>query len=240
MSNPIRLALKLYQGLWAGLDWVYPPVCGGCETPGKRWCVLCENSVQRLKPPLCSICGEPQFNVNVCEDCRLTPPPFAALRSWGVFGGALRNAIHRLKYEQDIALADVLARPLIRAVEQYLWGVDLVTPAPLSVQRLRERGYNQAALLARPVAMAHGLAFRPRALQKIRDTRPQVGLHAMERRQNVIGAYRADSKLVRGRRVLLIDDVATTGATLSACAAALLEAGAERVYALTLARSAFT
>lgn len=240
MSIQTRLALKLYQSMWAGLDWVYPPVCGGCEAPGTRWCAHCAAQVARIQGPICPRCGEMQAGSTLCENCRLAPPPFAVLRSWAMFNGALRNAIHRLKYKQDMALADALSRPLIRFFQRLQWQLDLALPAPLSRQRLQERGYNQADLLARPLAWACELTYAPQALQKVRHTRPQVGLRAAERLQNVVGSYQANPALVAGRRVLIIDDVATTGATLSACAAALLEAGAQVVYGLTLARSPFS
>ena len=136
-------------------------------------------------------------------------------------------------------MGEVLSRPLIRILEQTGWLVDLVTAVPAGVVRQAERGYNQAALLAWPVAFACSLPYRPKALFKIRDTRSQVGLNRLERRQNVQLAFRARDELVAGRKVLVIDDVATSGATLDACTQALLDAGAVQVFSLTLARAKF-
>ena len=113
----------------------------------------------------------------------------------------------------------------------------MVVPVPISPSRRGERGYNQAALLARPIAMYHGLAYRPWALRKKRDTRSQVGLTIDQRRVNVQGAFEAEERVVGEAHILLVDDVTTSGATLNACSQALVEAGAKDVYCLTLARA---
>jgi ComF family protein len=160
------------------------------------------------------------------------------LRSWAIFGDRLRQAIHRLKYKGDLALGDVLSRPMIDSLRQWKWQVDLVTPVPIGLARLAERGYNQAALLARPIAWGLGWPYHSDGLYRVRETRSQVGLSLDERQQNVKDAFRARSKYVAGKSVLVVDDVTTSGATLKACAAALLEAGADQVYGLTLARTA--
>jgi ComF family protein len=115
--------------------------------------------------------------------------------------------------------------------------VDLVVPVPLGKERIKERGYNQVGLVAMPLALINHWQYKPRALVRTRETRTQVGLSIVERRENVCGAFRGDPALILGSKILLIDDVATTGATLSSCAAALMDAGAKSVYALTLARA---
>jgi ComF family protein len=139
-----------------------------------------------------------------------------------------------------MALGDSLAAYMLPALEETGWRADLVLPVPLSKPRRRERGYNQAGLIARPLALALGLPYVPKALARCRDTRSQVGLSREQRRQNVNGVFQAGSEQVRDRRVLLIDDVATTGSTLSAAAGALLASGASQVYAFTAARAAWT
>jgi ComF family protein len=153
------------------------------------------------------------------------------------FEGALRRAMHQLKYQGEIGLGDSLAALMIPFVEKLDWEVELLVPVPLGKKRKEERGYNQVGLLARPLSLAMGWKYRPRALSRTRETRSQVGLSAEERRENMRDAFTARVKSVQGRRVLVMDDVATTGATLDSCARALLEAGAREVYALTLARA---
>jgi ComF family protein len=117
------------------------------------------------------------------------------------------------------------------------WAVDLVAPVPLSAARQAERGYNQATLLARPLALATGLAYQPQALRKIRETPSQVGLSADQRRDNVQGVFWANPGIVLDKSVLVVDDVITSGATFGACVQALIDGGASRVYGLSLARA---
>jgi ComF family protein len=164
-------------------------------------------------------------------------PPFSALRSWAVFEGPVRAAVHQLKYRRNVALGDALARPMADFCRRLDWPVEIVVPVPLGKRRLQERGYNQVGLIAMPLAALNRWRYAPRALSRLRETKSQVGLSAVERRENVQGAFRADPRPVSGRTILLMDDVATTGATISACAEALLSAGAKAVFALTLARA---
>ncbi|HVN54309.1 MAG TPA: ComF family protein [Anaerolineaceae bacterium] len=159
------------------------------------------------------------------------------MRSWGAFTGPLREAIHRLKYRKDVALGEALSRPLQDLVRSLNWPIDLIVPVPLSDQRLRERGYNQADCLALPMALALGVDYHSRALLRIKNTQSQVGLSAHQRKENVLNAFSANPRLVTGRQVLVIDDVATTGATIHSCAGALLDAGAVQVFGMTLARA---
>jgi ComF family protein len=142
-----------------------------------------------------------------------------------------------LKYSRDIALGEVLARPLLAMLDHLKWPIDLVTSVPMGVARRAERGYNQATLLAFPLALASGMPFRSQALLKTRETRSQVGLDPAQRRENVLGAFQARSEIVAARRILVVDDVTTSGATIDVCASALREAGARRVFGLTLARA---
>jgi ComF family protein len=130
-----------------------------------------------------------------------------------------------------------LAGPLISLLGGLHWAVDLVAPVPLSAARQAERGYNQAALLARPLALAVGLSYQSQALRKIRETPSQVGLSADQRRDNVQDAFQAAPGIVRDKSVLVIDDVITSGATFEACVQALFDGGANRVYGLSLARA---
>lgn len=227
----------LTHWFWGGLDWLYPPACGGCGRAGFRWCPVCQEQISRLPEPLCSICGLPRQVEGICAGCLAEKPPYQALRSWVAFEGPIRQALHRLKYRRNLALGEALARPMAEFVAGLGWPVEMVIPIPLAAKRMQERGYNQVGLVARPLAARTGWRYAPRALTRPRETRSQVGLSAAERRENVRGAFRAAPEQVAGRTVLLVDDVATTGATLNAAAEALLCAGAREVYALTIARA---
>jgi len=216
---------------------LYPPECGGCKRAGYRWCPACQDRIQALPDPVCEVCGLPGSHPGLCSACANLQPPFRALRSWVVFEEPIRSALHQLKYRRNLALGDALAKPLAEYARSLMWPIDVVGPVPLGKKRMRERGYNQVALVALPLAARTGWQYAPRGLHRVRETRSQVGLSAGERKENMQAAFHADRSRVQGHTVLLMDDVATTGATLSACAGALLEAGAEAVYALTLARA---
>jgi len=126
---------------------------------------------------------------------------------------------------------------MIVNLEKLNWSLDIVTSVPLGLVRLKERGYNQATLLARPIALFFDMPFSSQVLSRTRETRSQVGLTVLERQDNMNGAFQARSDIAQGKTILVIDDVATSGATLNACAKALLEAGATRVYGFSLARA---
>jgi competence protein ComFC len=237
MPTPGNPAYRLFQGFWAGIDLLFPPRCGGCGVFGLRWCPQCQEKVQVIKPPLCPICGNPHNHSNLCPRCRVTRPSYAALRSWAEFGDPLRLAMHKLKYDRDLGLGEMLSRHLIDLLTGLNWPFDIIVPVPLGVARLKERGYNQADLLARPLAMSMKRTYNPQILKRMRETPSQVGLTYNQRHANVAGAFLADSACVSGCCVLVVDDVTTSGATIDACAEALLEAGARQVYALTLARA---
>lgn len=240
MPLPGRMGKQAYQAYrlaWSALDWIYPPRCGGCGMLGARWCETCALCVTPIQGPVCPACGSPQRRATLCERCAAQRPGWTAARAWAGYHGPIRQAIHRLKYAGDTALAEILARPMISLLAVLGWPVDAVAPVPAGLARRAERGYNQAAVLGRPLALGSGLPFFPHMLTKQRETRSQVGLTYVERRQNVAGAFVAREKLVQGRRVLVVDDVMTSGATLEACAQSLLGAGATEVYCLTLARA---
>jgi ComF family protein len=233
----VRPAYRLYRLAWTSLDWVYPPRCGGCGSRGSRFCNQCLQETQVISPPICTVCGCSLASPGICWNCRTNPPEFTALRSWAYFSGPLRDALHRLKYKRDVALGDALAQPLIRLLAATDWVIDLITAVPAGVNRQAERGYNQAALLARPIALSRGVPLRLGVLKKLRETRSQVGLSVQERLRNVKNAFQADTGSVQGKRILLVDDVATSGATVAACTRALCQAGARQVFVLTLAHA---
>jgi len=215
----------------------YPPVCGGCKKNGFRWCENCRNSILLIPEPICEICGLPQPKIGTCPSCIEIPPAYTALRSWVVFEGPIRKASHRIKYRQDLGLGDSIAAEMLAFINQLDWPIEIISPVPLGKKRFRERGYNQVALIARPLALAKGWEYAPRSLKRTKETISQVGLSADGREENVRNAFVADSKRVAGKTVLVVDDVSTTGATLKSCAKALINGGAREVYALSVARA---
>ena len=159
------------------------------------------------------------------------------IRSAFFFEGVLRDALHRFKYRGLTALVAPLGELMVAYWTDHPMLADVVVPVPLHMARLRDRGYNQAALLARVLVDRTMLSVDEHSLVRHRPTPPQVGLDVEQRKENVLGAFRCQGDALARRRVLLIDDVCTTGATLDACAVALKEGGAQTVRALTVARA---
>jgi len=204
---------------------------------GERLCPSCIHDIHKITPPICPICGGSQKSEGICTVCSANPPRFTSLRSWGFYGSYLRDAIYRLKYKRDLALGDSLASLMMECIDSAEWKIDKVIPVPIGWSRKGERGYNQAALLARPIALYHRLAYGPQGLRRKRDTRSQVGLSFGQRWKNVEDAFEAEARFVQGCSVLVVDDVTTSGATMNACAQALGDAGVKNTYCLTLARA---
>jgi len=223
------------------LDVLFPPVCGGC---GRVGVLLCPACVVRLVPvagPICLCCGRALDRAadiagGLCHDCAATPPLLAQMRAPLRYAEPASSLIHRLKYEGCFALGPALAGVLIDGWPRWPSPPDLIVPIPLHPRRRRQRGYNQSELLARPLAAAVGVGYSATALQRTRHTPPQVGLGPEARAANVQGAFTAAPAEAHGRAIVLIDDVLTTGATMTAAAGALLAAGAATVSAYCLAR----
>jgi ComF family protein len=228
---------QIFHGSWVALDWLFPPACGGCGNPGTRWCPDCQKKVQAIVDPVCDACGLPQVNSGLCERCHQKPPAFKLLRSWAVFENPVQGALHRLKYRRDIGMGEAISNQMSVFIGQLGWPVDILIPIPLGRKRMKERGYNQVAMVALPLSIKLGLEYHPSALVRGRETRSQVGLSARERQENVRNAFLADKKKVNGRNILLMDDVSTTGATLSSAAEALYASDAKEVFAITIARA---
>jgi ComF family protein len=203
------------------LNLFFPPRCVSCGKDGGWLCPACSELILFYEPPWPSFLDEIE--------------PLRGLRSAAQFGGPLRQAIHCFKYQGVRALARVLGQVLCTGWEKDPWPIDVIVPVPLHSQRERERGYNQSALLAQELARRANLPVAEGVLLRTVHTAPQVGLDAIERAQNVHQAFCCADDSLGGRCVLLVDDVLTTGATLRACAAALLEAKARSVWGLTLA-----
>ncbi len=194
---------------------------------------------------LCPVCGK-QFESpetmkhspdHRCLSCRHSPPAYDQALSIGYFEGSLREAIHQLKYRPCKALGRPLAAWVTKNIRP-VSGVDCIMPVPLHITRLRQRGFNQALIIAHELSKVFSIPLSYHNLRRVRPTRPQVELTGEERIKNVSGAFalrKPDE--IRGRDILLVDDVHTTGATMNECASVLKEAGAARVTALTIARA---
>jgi ComF family protein len=205
--------------LWKNLlDLVFPPRCEHCGRVDVGWCATCSTELQ-------------QYPLSIrTRDI----PDIEQVFATGDHEGILRDAIHALKYTQQRHLANALGERLSVALDNLNLGVDALVAVPSHANRQAKRGYNQSIELCDVVSQLSDIPFNPQALTRVRDTRSQVGLTQAERLVNVEDAFRPTTAF-HGDTLLLIDDVCTTGATLSACARSLKEAGAISVYALTLA-----
>ena len=231
----------------SALDAVFPPRCIACgdwlETE-TLFCAQCEKTLGRIAPPFCARCGTPLENqrVSLCADCRQTSPHFDALRAVWLYERGAREAIHELKYNARTSLAKPLGARLADLISQPPFPREIIlVPIPLHSWRRFRRGFNQSELLAREIhrVRSNSTVLPSGLLRRARWTTPQVELDEQQRAQNVKGAFEVDAGILRTLPhwpVVLIDDVATTAATLDECARVLKGAGVPQVFAATLAR----
>ncbi|MBI3953468.1 MAG: ComF family protein [Chloroflexi bacterium] len=238
-------ATRLLRRLLGGaLDVVFPPRCVGCDRWGAALCSSCRHGLPRLLPPFCARCSEPlagpsaERGASLCVRCRDHPLAIDGIRSPYLMEGAIRRAILELKYQGVASLAVTLGRLLHDYLEAHPLPADVIVPLPLHSRRQRRRGFNQAALLAKEVGRLRHRPVGADLIVRVRNSPSQAqAATAEERRANVKGAFQVrEGAALGGKRVLLVDDVCTTGATLDACARALKEAGAAEVWGLTVAR----
>lgn len=232
-DSPHGASFALYSGglkhrlhtLWtATLELIYPSVCAHCQRVGT---LLCESCIEAIEEP------PPPPPADILDD-------FVAV---GAHTTALRDALHALKYERERRMGEVLGRLLAEQVVEKEWQIDIIIPVPLHSQRLAERGYNQANEIATTLAIEIGSRLASDALDKVRATTSQVELSAVERQHNVEGAFKVAESYqqhLQNQKILLVDDVCTTGSTLMECAAALRDAGVAKVYAATVTRAGST
>ena len=219
------------------LDLLLPLNCAVCGREGRLVCETCRDALPALREPYCVVCADPGVT-NVCRWCRYSPLDVDGIRVPYLFEGAVRELIYALKYGGIRAAAPDLGGLLAEYVESLDIAPSVLVPVPLHPRRERRRGYNQSELLAREIGLRTGLPVAYKLVRRIRDSPPQVEMEGLgERRRNVLGSFECPSEVNEGS-VLLVDDVVTTGSTLSACAGALKGAGVEVVRGVALARQA--
>ncbi len=237
----------LYEDLKASLDWLLPPACLLCgqqlTVMDRQFelCSYCMASIRPLCPAHCSCCAHPfpdATSSHLCSKCLRHPPYFAEVYVGGSYQGSLKEAIHGLKYRNQLVLAKPLGELLCKSVMPALKSSrpDVIIPVPLHPRRLRQRSFNQALEIARPLARKTGIPVDHSLLQRHRPTLAQQGLSAEERRKNLRNAFTV-SKNLKAANILLVDDVMTTGETVRACAQVLTRAGAKEVRVAVAGRA---
>ena len=236
LQRPNTSLEKLRQWKWAAIDLLAPPKCVGCGLTGSAWCGNCAMKTRLMDGPVCKLCGNVQEDES-CDYCTDYASAFDKAFSYASYDDPFRRILLQMKYHNDPGLGALVARLIQDKVSDQAGTVDLLVPVPLGKARRASRGFNQVETFSRPLAALLGAWYAPDALQRALETRSQVGLSGIERRENLAGAFLAQQSIVVGQRVLLTDDVFTTGATGNACARALKEAGAASVIVFTLARA---
>ncbi|NTJ44817.1 ComF family protein [Agrobacterium larrymoorei] len=226
-------------------DFVYPPSCAGCgrATGGAGgFCIQCWSGIKFIERPYCEILGIPfayhHGDGSISAEAIANPPPFDRLRSATLHDGPARKLVHQLKYLDRTDLARQMASWMLRASDDTVANCDFIMPVPLHRRRFLSRRFNQSAELARHLSAMSGKAFLPSTLVRVKPTSRQVGLSARARKDNVRGAFAISPGRetdVMGKRIVLVDDVYTTGATVAAAAKRLKKSGAADVTVLTFA-----
>lgn len=228
-----KLAFSLLSAL-------YPSDCPVCKKPSDDIyyapvCKECWSNIRRYAGPCCRVCATPlvsEYSI-ICGECLGHPPPFKEVLSFGIYSGALSEAVHLLKFSRLKRLARPLGKLLL---ELPVPGADGIVPVPVTGRTLRQRGFNQTLLLSRIVSKHFRIPLYMDMLYKRKETLPQIGLGAKERLSNLKGVFGVQGDLT-GMSLILLDDVMTTGATAKECSKSLKKAGAKDVTVVTLARS---
>jgi ComF family protein len=225
------------KSVWEAVrTFLFPSRCLGCGRRDFDLCPSCRDALPRLSSRRCPFCAGIPNRIGVCERCATHKISLDGVRVEYVLEGATRKGIHRLKYGHGKYLAPILAELALESLAVRPIAPQFLVPVPIGPKRQRKRGYNQSELLAQEIGLRLNVPVL-NALMRVREGRAQVGLNAMERRANVRGAFELrPGAPVAGKRLLLIDDVMTTGATLDACARILKGAGAASVVASPVAR----
>ncbi len=222
------------------LNLLFPLQCTSCKNTVDTvlyapFCRSCWQSIRQYAGPHCPVCAVPlsSEHAQICGQCLVKAPPFSKSITYGIYQDVLAEAINQMKFSYTRRLAQPLA---MRMLELDIPDVDGIVPVPLSMNRLRQRGFNQSLLIARVISKHTGIPLMMDSLIKKWDTPPQTGLSGKERLKNLKGAFEARGNM-QGLRILLLDDVMTTGATARECAIHMKHAGAQEVIVMTLARA---
>ena len=244
--NFARGLLAAGHGLVGGLaDLIIPPACLACQEPlgaHDAVCASCWSGIDFIRAPLCDRLGLPMpFDTGgrmISAAAAAAPPTYDRARAVAHYAGAMREMVLAFKYGDTHNAHKLFGRWLTSAGAELVETCDVITPVPMHPRRLLARRFNQAAILARELARTSRCRYRPQLIRRVRQTSAQVGLTRDQRRRNLAGAFQVPDRQRRhidGRRILLVDDVITTGSTLNACARSLRRAGATHVDALALA-----
>lgn len=231
------------KGFYVGLRLLYPPRCLVCGSLSEEvLCGKCFAQLKFIKPPMCELCGKPYDELAhaapICSDCRSIKRWFDRCRCAVRYEGVAREMVHRLKYNGERRLSSEMAKLMVELLNDFPWQIDLVVPVPLHRKRLRERGFNQAELIAELLSEQIGVPMDSAVLIRTKETKPQFDLQPKERLGNVRGAFElAEASAVADKIILIVDDVMTIGATLNECARTLRKGKPKAVYAVAFARA---
>jgi ComF family protein len=234
----------LQQTIETAITFLYPAQCRVCEKQlglesVPYMCGECWDDMPLIEPPWCEMCGIPNTN-GKCDKCATTPPPYGKLRTIAYYEAALQQAIHLFKFEKRTSLAKPLTQLTMEHIPDDcdITEYDFILPIPIHKKRLRERGFNQATLLANGIAKTTRVQVVTDALVRHRNTSPQSSLDREARQTNIVGAFELQKKeVVRNKRILVLDDVYTTGATVREAVKVLWNADPIEIDVLTLART---
>lgn len=228
-----------YSQKFALIDLIFPPECAGCSRPGVRWCDECSKKIIDLPKPCCSKCGDPivGHRAKLCKRCAEFRPPYEKLFTLSSFDEPLRSALLRMKYYGDKAIGENIAFELASRAREWGWEIDVIVPVPISIEKRKVRGYNQVECISKPLSKLLSVEHDRLSLVQVKENKSQVGLNVAERRENVSDVFEVTGEKLREKRVLLVDDTTTTGATLDYASRAIMNGGAISVICATAAKA---
>lgn len=231
----MRIQDYVFQGMFLK-ELLFPSRCLICRKISKD--VICDDCLSKIpliKGPICRICGSPIEVEGICYKCKSFLPYFSKARSYALYDGVMRTAIIRFKFEKRKNLGIFLGKMLGAFISELSWDIDFIVPIPLSKERMRTRGFNQSEILALEASKILGIPVSL-SLIRIKETKPSINLNVEERLNNINRAFLLKDNSLKNKKVLLIDDVYTTGATTNEASRALLERNIREVRVVTLAR----